>query len=120
MTKPTDPLSDLINAAVAAAVAEHVAPLIAGLASRPAQPEPLMAVQMGGERFVSMVEMVQRLGVNRSTLLRRERAGKLPKRKTFPDGRVGWTASQIDAWFKQAVEGTDPERNAARAARISH
>lgn len=117
-SKPTDPLSELIHAAVASAVAEHISPLIAGLASKPAPPEP--PAQIGGERFVSMVELCQRLGVNRSTLLRRERAGKLPTRKTFPDGRVGWTASQIDRWFAQATSGTDAERNAALAARISH
>ncbi|OYW54232.1 MAG: hypothetical protein B7Y80_12965 [Hyphomicrobium sp. 32-62-53] len=117
--KPSEPLSDLINDAVRRAVAEHVAPLIAELKRLP-RTEPVPAPVPGAERFVSMSELCQRLGVNRSTLLRREKAGKLPARKTFPDGRVGWTASQVDDWFAQAREGTDPERNAELAARISH
>lgn len=120
MTRSTDPLADLIEAAVKAAVAEHVVPLVADIIRQVARSDPCALPGKEAERFVSMVELAQRLGVNRSTLLRRERAGKLPMRKTFPDGRVGWTASQIDDWFKAATEGTDANRNAALAARISH
>lgn len=117
--KQRDPLSDAIHAAVQAAVAEHMAPFLKEL-RKVAFAEAQAPAGKGEERFVSMVELCKRLGVNRSTILRRERVGKLPKRRTFPDGRVGWTASDIDRWFASATEGTDPERNAELAARIHH
>lgn len=113
-----DPLTEAINAAVKAAFAEHVTPLMKELKKPTSEPPPKATVD--GERFVSMNELGARLGVTSRTIRRRERAGKLPKRRTFPDGSVGWTASDINRWFESAIEGENQERNAELAARIHH
>ena len=115
----SNPLDEAIRTAVRDALAEHLAPVLAELkkAQPPAAPEaPQAPSQPRGERFVSMTELCERLGVNRTTILRRERVGKLPKRREFLDGRLGWTASQVDEWFKAAAE---PENDAQRRAMLA-
>jgi predicted DNA-binding transcriptional regulator AlpA len=108
-------ISEAVNTAVKAAIAEQIAPAIAELRQRP-QAEHLPPEV---DRFVSMSEMCQRLGIHRGTVLRRERMGKLPRRQTYPDGRVGWSSLVVDSWFKRAVElPPNKARNADLAARI--
>lgn len=114
-----DALTEIIHEAVKQAVAEQIAPLLAELKRLPPTHEKPQVVPPNAERFVSMTELCQRLGVNRSTVLRRERVGKLPMRKTFPDGRVGWTATVIDEWFSRAVDGTDAKRAADLIGRLN-
>lgn len=116
--KPESPIDQAIDAAVERAVEKRVVPLIEGL--KLATPADIATPEPKPETFVSMGDMCDRCGVNRTTILRRERAGKLPKRRKFPDGRVGWLGSEIDAWFASAKhEERDAVLNAERAARIT-
>lgn len=118
----SNPLDEAIRTAVRDALDEHLAPVLAELRSaRTALPAEagVIAQQPRGERFVSVTELCDRLGVNRTTIARRERAGKLPRRREFPDGRLGWTASEIEAWFKRATEPQDDgERRAGLLGRL--
>ncbi len=66
-------------------------------------PEPVRAPaarpvpQMGGERFVTLKEVGQRLSVHRTTLLRWEHLGLVPIRRKLPGNRTGWLQSEVDA-----------------------
>ena len=120
-TKPAGILDEVINQAVRDALAEHLSPLLQEVRRclPPQYSEP--TIDRCGERFVSMTELCERMGVNRTTLLRRERVGKVPRRRTFPDGRRGWSSIEIDDWFKRAaLVEPDAAANAALAARIRH
>jgi len=106
-----------VDAAVKRAMAEHVVPAIVELKQQ--APVTSQVVDPKAERFVSMAEMCQRLGVNRTTVLRRERSGKIPKRRTFPDGQTGWSSLDVEAWFagsKTLVR--DDAANHERASRL--
>ena len=103
MKKTRDPLTALVNDAVENALERRLDPFLAELADRtkpalPASPH----LPEGADRYVSMSEMAERLGVDRSTVNRREKAGKIPPRRRFPDGRKGWLARDIDDWFARA------------------
>lgn len=116
-TKPSGLLEDLINEAIASAIKQHVVPLIEKVTAE-ARPQPNVEPEI--EHFVSMTEMCEQLKVNRTTVLRRERAGLVPKRKKFPDGRAGWLWSEIEQWFASATDKEpDPVADAERAARIA-
>ena len=125
--RPTGVLDDAIKAAVRDAICELMPLLMKPLAVEVARElrapsglgEAISTAMPTHERFVSMTELCTRLGINRTTALRRERVGKLPQRRTFPDSRMGWTSGDIDAWFARAASvGPDTERNAELAARI--
>ena len=126
--RPTGVLDDAIKAAVRDAICElmplHMKPLAVEVArelrATSGLGEAIPTAMPAAERFVSMSELCQRLGVNRSTILRRERVSKLPRRRTFPDGRMGWTSGDIDAWFARAASvAANAEGNAALASRIT-
>lgn len=124
----TDPITAAIEAAVEAGIAkaidERIVPLLIDLResfNRPAEvptSTDLTAVPQP-DRIVSMARACEMLGVNRTTLLRRERKGQIPLRKTFPCGTVGWLKSQWDDYFARATDyQRNPEKNAERAARF--
>lgn len=114
-TKPSGVLEEAIDAAVKAAVEAHVVPLINGLKAAPslhsARDEPF-------ERIISMAEMCQRLGCNRTTVMRKMRMGDIPQRRTFPDGNKGWLVSEVDAWLASGRTGEDHQANRDRVQRI--
>lgn len=51
------------------------------------------------ERFISQAKLKEICPFSRSTIWRWERAGKFPKRRQISRGRVGWLASEIDAFL---------------------
>ncbi len=102
-------LDEAISAAVRNALEEHLPPILEQCFRAPSPTQP-----SGTEHFVSMAKMCRMLGLNRTTVLRRERQGKIPRRLAFPDGRSGWTRTQIDAWFATATPHTPDAEAAAR------
>jgi len=111
-------LRSCVDAAVKEAVAAHLAPAMAELRRQAADAADSPG-DRGPERIVTIPELCRRLDVNRTTILRRERAGKLPRRVTFPDGRLGWSSIEIDKWFAKAAElPRDEMADAERAARL--
>lgn len=123
MARPaTSALDEAVKSAVHDALVEHLPQILREhLVPRPPTrlSQSIEPALPPGDRFVSMAELCKRLGLNRTTVLRRERADKIPRRQTFPDGRSGWTASQIEEWFAAAQEHEpNHQENLARAARL--
>lgn len=57
------------------------------------------------DRRLQTPDLMQFFGYkSRTTLVEKERAGVIPKRKMFPDGRLGIMLSEVKAWAAQAVE----------------
>ncbi len=75
----------------------------------------------GREYRVNMAEMSKRLGgCHRTTVLRKERLGLIPKRRLFPDGEMAWLGSDVDRWFASATTGEDETaRRSQLADRLS-
>lgn len=107
-----DPISSAIEAAVSRAVAAHMksiennvmARVDARLKSlkRPAEmPPPEL-----GERIVSTAEAAKILGVHKTTLLRYEAKGALPKRLAMPGGRTGFRMSELHAFIEALPEAS--------------
>jgi prophage regulatory protein len=54
-----------------------------------------------GERFLRTKEVLELVGYKSVvSLYEAERAGRFPKRRQLGPNRVGWLASEIDAWLK--------------------
>ena len=95
-------VAEAVDKAIRDAVRVHIEPAIARLAAASSELSPV--AKPAAVRFVSMNELIERLGgVCRSTILRREFQGKLPPRVTFPDGRQGWRSDVIDTFFASGV-----------------
>lgn len=54
-----------------------------------------------GTRRVTVKELVERLGVSRSTLWRWEQQGRLPPKHRFGPNTVGWLETEIEAWSEE-------------------
>jgi prophage regulatory protein len=44
--------------------------------------------------------LLQKVPLSPVTIWRLEKAGKFPKRRQLSPGRVGWLASEVDAWIE--------------------
>ena len=51
-------------------------------------------------RVLRIQEVEDRVGVTRSTIDRREKAGKFPARRQLGEGAVGWLETEIDEWLQ--------------------
>jgi len=120
-TRPTGVLEgtiwEAVEAAMKQAVAEHIAPAIAELQRQAVASGPSVPADAKTERFVSMAEMCTRLGINRTTVIRREKMGKIPKRRDIA-GHHGWSSLDVDALFNMPASSPDVEANARLASRI--
>ena len=61
---------------------------------------------MNPEQILLFENLVQLIPLSRSTFWRLEREGKFPKRRPITRGRVGWVASEVQAWI--ATKSTKP------------
>ena len=112
-------IAEAVQRGVEAAFVERINPVLASLQQATPAAAPT-ASEPGAVRYISMTELCTRLSINRTTALRRERLGKIPARRAFPDGRLGWNSTDIDAWFASAAEAQrDPVRNADLASRLT-
>lgn len=100
MRRTTDPLSEMIEAAVERVLERRIPDLIRANLPEPA-PAPVArpAPQLAGERFVTLKEAGQRLGVHRTTLLRWEHLGLVPIRRRMPGNKTGWLQSEVEAFL---------------------
>lgn len=57
------------------------------------------------DQFLTINQVAAMLGVNRSTLYRRELAGDFPKRTRQSRRCVGWWKSEIDRWIASRPKG---------------
>lgn len=52
-------------------------------------------------RFLRAAEVVELVGLSRSTLDRLERASRFPRRRTVASRAVAWISTEIDAWMEE-------------------
>ena len=55
--------------------------------------------------FYSEKQLIQKLGLSRSTLWRMRRAGEFPNPVHISKGRVGYVAAQVHAFIQSRLEG---------------
>lgn len=59
-------------------------------------------------RILRQVEVLERVGVGRTTLWRMEREGRFPRRRQLSGNTVGWLSHEVDAWFENLpIAGDD-------------
>ena len=46
----------------------------------------------------SINDVIIRLGLSRSTIIRLQKKGMFPEKVKLSEGRVGWRISEVDAW----------------------
>jgi prophage regulatory protein len=51
-------------------------------------------------RFLRIGDVVQRTGLSRTTIWRREREGRFPPRRSLGGGAVGWLEVEVDRWIE--------------------
>ena len=51
-------------------------------------------------KLLRMADVIEKTGLSRSTILRREKAGTFPAPKAVSEGVVAWLESEIDEWIK--------------------
>lgn len=51
------------------------------------------------KRFFRVSDVVERVGLSKSTLRRLEMAGQFPRRKSLSRRSVAWLSSEIEAWI---------------------
>lgn len=51
-----------------------------------------------GDRIIRFPEVKELVGLSRTTIWRKEKAGEFPARVSLGTGSVGWKKSEIDAW----------------------
>ena len=102
-----DPIAAAIESAVERAVAAQIPKIIEAISSKmpPSAPMPVQ-----GDRLLRMAEVVERLGVHRSTVSRLEKLGKLPPRR-----RVGSAVGYLESDLR-AIVGQDAEPKRKRKA----
>jgi prophage regulatory protein len=61
------------------------------------EPEP-------GERILRLPQVLQRTGLSKATIARREAEGLFPTRRRLRGRAVGWLASEVDSWIA-SLEG---------------
>ena len=52
------------------------------------------------DRILTLDEVLERIGVSNTTLWRMEGRGDFPARRRISPNRVGWLASEVEAWIQ--------------------
>lgn len=99
MRNATDLITNAIEDAVERTLERMLPKLIREAMPEQKNPAPQPRPVLDGERFYSIKAVAERLDVSRSTVLRWEREGKMPKRRTLPSGRTGWLSSDIEGFL---------------------
>jgi prophage regulatory protein len=63
------------------------------------------------ERLLRTGEVLDRVGLGRTTVWRLERAGDFPARRRIGNGTVAWLESEVEEWIQgRPVANPDPDR----------
>lgn len=64
---------------------------------------------MSTELYYLRKTLLQKIPLSYVTIWRMENASSFPKRRKLSPGRVGWLASEVDAWIasRQEVQGVN-------------
>lgn len=60
------------------------------------------------DRLLTKRDVRDRTGLGYTTIWRRERAGKFPRRRLLTPGRVAWLESEIEEWMRDRPRVDDP------------
>ncbi len=62
------------------------------------------------KRYLKTREVIELVGMSRSTIWRLEQAGEFPSRRQLSPGRVGWLEEEIEDWMESRTPvGRDAE-----------
>ncbi len=50
-------------------------------------------------RFLRTNQLIEKIGLSRSTIWRLESQGKFPKRRQIGPGAVGWLEEEVEQWM---------------------
>lgn len=66
-------------------------------------------------RMLRIREVIDRTGLSRTTIWRRERSGRFPRRRDLGGGLVGWAEDEIDHWLESlpVIGSEEPADQAA-------
>jgi prophage regulatory protein len=64
-------------------------------------------------KILRIAEVVERTGLSRPTIWRRERAGLFPRRRSLGGNAVGWLEHEIQEW----IQGLPPAGESSRAGK---
>ena len=67
-------------------------------------------------RVLRTTEVVERIGLSRSTLWRLERTGDFPERVHLGVNSVGWLETDIDSWLNNRRRGLGTSTDSGQAA----
>ena len=56
--------------------------------------------------ILRLKDVVQRIGLSRSTIYQRMSDGTFPESISLGDRAIGWVESDIDAWLRQQIEAS--------------
>lgn len=56
-------------------------------------------------KILRQKQVSEMVGLSRTTLWERERAGKFPKRIDLGGGRIGWLESEVIEWIESRARG---------------
>lgn len=70
------------------------------------------------DRLLDMRAMVDLTGWSRTTLLRNEGLGLMPRRRKLPNGHTAWLASEIMGWLERLPLAPLPGAERRAAARF--
>jgi predicted DNA-binding transcriptional regulator AlpA len=105
MRKPIESPSALLDQSlrqlVGQAVADQIGALADALIARLPKPEAPAPVT----RMITVDQAAERVGVDRSTLWKWERAGKFPKRHRLPSNQARYIEADVEAWILSCPEG---------------
>ncbi len=68
------------------------------------------------DRMLSVREVVARVGLHRSTIWKRVRAGTFPAPHELGENKIGWPESEITAWLANRPRRTYGDETADNAA----
>jgi prophage regulatory protein len=74
------------------------------------------------ERFLSMKQVLERVGLSRTTLYERMNAGAFPQSVPLGPKRIAFVESQVDAWMQAQIEAPssrDERRQRAQQVRAA-
>ena len=57
-------------------------------------------------KYLRIDEVVERVGLSKSTLWRLERANEFPARRQISRGAVGWLDEEVEAWMRSRPNGS--------------
>lgn len=63
------------------------------------QPRVRSVSQKAAPRFISLQEVVARVGISRSTICRLQKAGAFPSSIKLSARRLGWLESDVERWI---------------------